>query len=57
VLHIMHAVRQATWRLTLVWILYLWVPQGLQEIQQELAAAKEIPKLVAKEKDWPYDHY
>ena len=38
----MHAVHQAIWRVTLMWILYLWLPQVLRRIQPPLAATQKI---------------
>jgi len=41
-------VRQTTTRNSIVWLLRLWVPKGLQQVQPKLAAAQERNRLVAK---------
>jgi hypothetical protein len=40
------AVRQTTFRFTNMWLLHLRVPKGLQDIQQQLAAAQERTGMV-----------
>ena len=52
----MHVVRQATWRVSLVWILYLWLPQVLWKLQPQLAAAQKIYGLVEKVKGEQNNH-
>jgi len=42
------AVRQTTTRNSIVWLLRLWVPKGLEQVQPKLAAAQERNRLVAK---------
>ena len=52
----MHAVHQAIWRVTLMWILYLWLPQVLRRIQPQLAATQKIFGMVEKAKDGQNNH-
>jgi len=51
-----NAAREATCKLSIVWILCLFIPQDLQKLQQKLATAQEIFRMVAQVKGGQVNH-
>jgi len=50
------AVREATCKLNILWILCLCIPQDLRKLQQKLATAQEIYRMVAQVKGGQANH-
>ena len=52
----MNAVREATCKVSIVWILYLCVPRDLRKLPQKPATAQEIHRMVVQVKGGKHKH-